>query len=53
MRTIKVIFSDDDYCITRINGTNEEILNYYIGNSFSYWDGEKERNHTCIGVVFL
>lgn len=53
MKTIKVIFNDDDYCITRINGTNEEILKYYIGNVFSYFDGEKECKHICIGVLFL
>lgn len=32
MLVIKVNFVDDDYCVTRINGTFEEIAEYYFSN---------------------
>ena len=39
MRSIKVTFSDGDWLITNINGTNQEILDYYIGQQFNLGDG--------------
>ncbi len=33
-RTVKVYFDDGDYLITGINGTKEEIKNYYENNEF-------------------
>jgi len=35
MRYIKVTFSDGNYLHTGINGTDEEIKRYYIGNLFT------------------
>jgi len=35
MKTIKVIYSNGDYTITKINGTKDEIEAYYIGNAFN------------------
>jgi hypothetical protein len=35
MKTIKVIYSNGDYTITKANGTREEIEAYYIGNVFN------------------
>ena len=37
MKTIKVIFdnNDFDYLITRINGTYEQIENYYLNKWFN------------------
>ena len=35
MRAIKVHFSNGDSLVTSINGTNEEIKRYYIGNVFN------------------
>lgn len=35
MKTVKVIFSNDDSIITNINGTESEIRAYYIGKVFN------------------
>ncbi len=39
MRSIKVTFDNGDWLETNINGTNTEILKYYIGNQFNLGDG--------------
>lgn len=35
MRAVKVTFSDGDSLVTSINGTDEEIRAYYLGNIFN------------------
>ena len=40
MRTVKVIFKNGDSLTTRINGTIEDIENYYLGNFFNIGAGE-------------
>lgn len=36
MKTVKVTFQDGNYITTKINGTNEEIMEYYkIGRYFN------------------
>jgi hypothetical protein len=35
MRTIKAYFENGDTLITDINGTNEVIIAYYVGNIFT------------------
>lgn len=37
MRIIKVTFDNNDYLITRINGTVEEIEQYYLNRKFSFF----------------
>ena len=39
MRSIKVTFDNGDWLETNINGTNAEILKYYVGNEFNLGDG--------------
>lgn len=51
MRSIRVIFDDGDIVETNINGTNEEITNYYIGQKFVKAD--ETTMHTPVKVEFL
>lgn len=55
MRTIKVTFDNDDYLITRINGTEEEIERYYLNKKFCFLDDydDTEKLHTAIKIEFL
>jgi len=39
MRSIKVTFDNGNSLETNINGTNAEILKYYVGNEFNLGDG--------------
>lgn len=34
MRSIRVTFENNDFLETNINGTDEEIRNYYVGKYF-------------------
>lgn len=53
MKTIKVIFADPSYNFTtKINGTKEEILLYYVGNIFNCGT-IKDDMQRCTGVEFL
>ncbi|MDR1707436.1 MAG: hypothetical protein LBR46_05480 [Prevotella sp.] len=38
MKTVKVIFKNDDSITTRINGTEDEIRAYYVGYVFNIGD---------------
>lgn len=54
MRTIKVTFDDDDYLITSVNGTVDEIEQYYLNRKFYFSDEyENEKMHTAIKIEFL
>lgn len=55
MKTIKVIFDNDDYLITRFYGTEEEIEQYYLNRKFCFLDDydDAERLHTAIEIEFL
>jgi len=53
MKTIKVTFSGGNSLVTSINGTQEEIEKYYLGNSFNIGDGEKDRIERAVKVEFL
>ena len=50
MKSIKVYFTDGNSLITSINGTDEEILAYYIGQSFELIEG---KTSVCNRVEFL
>lgn len=50
MLTIKVMFEDGDYLITRINLSLEEAKNYYIGNKFNLGIVEDDFK-TCINII--
>lgn len=49
MRTIKATFANGDTLTTRINGAEEEITAYYLGNTFDLAGGPQE----CTGVEFM
>lgn len=54
MRTIKVTFDDDDYLITSVNGTVDEIEQYYLNRKFYLSDEyENEKMHTAVKIEFL
>lgn len=56
MRTIKVTFSNGDTITTSINGTDEQIRRYYIGQPFNFGDrfeGDPDNVQTAIAVEFL
>lgn len=42
MRAIRVTFEDGNTIVTDINGTDDEIRQYYIGKSFQFGD-----THEC------
>lgn len=41
MRTVKVTFTDGNTIVTSINGTEQEIRDYYTKNSFNFGDNEE------------
>lgn len=56
MRTIRVTFEDGNTITTNINGTDEEIRRYYIGQSFNFGDTQehpKDKMVKAISVEFL
>lgn len=53
MQAIKVTFSDGDTLETNINGTDEEIRRYYIGQTFNLGSGDQDRCVTATEVKFL
>jgi len=58
MKIVKITFSDGDYTITRISGTEKQIRNYYsVGRAFTrgYDDGTgwHECKHFITGIEFL
>ena len=40
MKSIRVTFEDGNTIDTEINGTNQEIEAYYLGNYFNFGDTE-------------
>ena len=50
MRLVKVMFDDGDNLVTSINGTDEEIANYYLGQDLAKPD---ETTHKAVCVRFL
>lgn len=51
LRPVLVRFNDGDYMETEIRGTNQEILRYYVGQSFELSD--ESGSHYGISVEFL
>jgi len=50
MRTVTVYFSDGDTITTSINGTDDEVASYYLGQSFEL---SEDRSATALLVHFL
>jgi hypothetical protein len=56
MRTVRVWFEDGNHLTTSINGTDEEITRYYVGNAFNFGDTEehpKDKMVKATKVEFL
>lgn len=56
MRTVKVTFSDGNSLVTSINGTDEEIRRYYVGQTFNFGDTDEcpqDKLVTGVSVEFL
>lgn len=52
MKHIKVIFENGDYIKSKINGTNEEINDYYLNNYFNI-GSINDDIQKCVGVQFV
>lgn len=56
MRTIRVDFADGNHLITEINGTEESIRDYYLGQFFNFGDTDEhpaDRMVEAVAVTFL
>lgn len=53
MREIKVYFDNGDSLETCINGTDETILSYYIGQTFNLGNGGNDLMTKAVKVEFL
>jgi hypothetical protein len=53
MKTIRVTFEDGSQLTTSINGTYDEIRQYYIGRVFNLGHGEEDYITTGKTVEFL
>jgi len=51
MRDITVIFEDGNTIATSINGSEETIREYYIGNRFQFGDTEEHPTDKMIKAV--
>jgi len=51
MKTIKVTFTNGEVITTSINGTREEICNYYFSNTF--YLGEQETPAQGVSIEYL
>jgi hypothetical protein len=52
MRTVKVYFSDGDSFISKINGTTDEIENYFFGKVFNI-GSVTDKLVKCVRIEFL
>jgi hypothetical protein len=56
MKAIRVTFSDGNTIETSINGTDEEIRQYYLGNLFNFGDTDEhpaDNMQAAVDVTFL
>lgn len=54
MRSIIVYYDNQDSVATRINGTVDTIINYYLGKQFPFMDEKgREKMSTCRSIRFL
>lgn len=52
-QAIRVTFDDGDTIETLINGTQDEIRRYYLGQIFNLGDGDRDRLARAIRVDFF
>jgi hypothetical protein len=53
MRTIKATFENGDHLVTSINGTDQEVREYYLGKQFNLGDGDFDNMQVCVKVEFM
>ena len=56
MKTVKVTFADGNTILTNINGTEEEIRQYYLNNVFQFGDTPdcpKDNLQKAVSVEFI
>lgn len=53
MRSIKVLFSNGNSITTSINGSEQEITNYYCGRVFNLGRGENDYMARALMVIFI
>ena len=53
MRSIRVTYDDGDTMETNINGTDAEIIAYYVGVKFNVGLGPDDNIKTAVAVEFL
>jgi len=53
MRTVRVDFNNGDHLVTSINGTEQSIREYYIGNQFNIGTGGDDLLVIATAVTFL
>lgn len=51
MKCVRVTFVDGNVIETNINGTDPEILNYYLGQSFQFGDTEECPHDKLVAVA--
>lgn len=52
-RVVKVTFSNNDTITTAINGTDEEIMAYYLNRVFNLGNGENDLMAKALKVEFI
>lgn len=52
MKTIEVYFEDGDSIVTRINGTTEQIEQYYLNHIFNLGTSD-DNMKKCVRIEFL
>jgi hypothetical protein len=53
MKNIRVYFLNGDKLETNINGSVEEIINYYLGRKFTLEVGDEEVTTSAIRIKFF
>lgn len=53
MRPIKITYENGEVKYTQINGSKQEVINYYVGRVFNVGFGEHDNLLKCIKVEFL
>lgn len=48
---VKVTFADGNHLVTPINGTKEQIRQYYIGQEFQFGDTEEHPGDLMIKAI--
>ena len=53
MRPIKITYADGQVLHTQINGSKQEVIEYYVGRIFNVGRGPNDYLVKCVKVEFL